>query len=84
MGQLGNRVQHALRASTPRDQKAVQSAPSTLRANPALDITTAITDLAVGEALVSLLDAPGRPCVAERVFVLPPGPQRSDRLWAAN
>ena len=75
LGQLGNRVQHALRAFTPRDQKAVQSAASTMRANPALDITTAITELAVGEALVSLLDAQGRPCVTERVFVLPPGSQ---------
>ena len=73
LGQLGNRVQHALRAFTPRDQKAVQSAASTMRANPKLDIQTAITELAVGEALVSFLDEKGRPSVTERVFVIPPG-----------
>ncbi len=56
LGQLGNRVQHALRAFTPRDQKAVKAAATTMRANPTLDIETAITELAVGEALVSLLD----------------------------
>ena len=75
LGQLGNRVQHALRAFTPRDQKAVKSAASTMRANPGLDIETAITELAVGEALVSFLDAKGRPSVTERVFVHPPGSQ---------
>jgi uncharacterized protein len=75
LGQLGNRVQHALRAFTPRDQKAVKSAAETMRANPGLDIETAITELAVGEALVSLLDEKGRPGVTERVFVLPPGSQ---------
>jgi DNA helicase HerA-like ATPase len=75
LGQLGNRVQHALRAFTPRDQKAVKSAAETMRAKPGLDITTAITELAVGEALVSLLDEKGRPSVTERVFVLPPGSQ---------
>ena len=75
LGQLGNRVQHALRAFTPRDQKAVKSAATTMRANPGLDIATAITELGVGEALVSFLDAKGRPCVTERVFVLPPGSQ---------
>jgi uncharacterized protein len=73
LGQLGNRVQHALRAFTPRDQKAVQSAASTMRANPRLDVQTAITELGVGEALVSFLDEKGRPSVTERVFVLPPG-----------
>jgi hypothetical protein len=73
LGQLGNRVQHALRAFTPRDQKAVRAAADTMRSNPALDIASAITELAVGEALVSLLDAQGRPSVTERVFVLPPG-----------
>jgi DNA helicase HerA-like ATPase len=73
LGQLGNRVQHALRAFTPRDQKAVQSAASTMRANPKLDVQTAITELGVGEALISFLDEKGRPCVTERVFVLPPG-----------
>ena len=75
LGQLGNRVQHALRAFTPRDQKAVKSAASTMRANPGLDIETAITELGVGEALVSLLDEKGRPSVTQRVFVLPPGSQ---------
>jgi hypothetical protein len=68
-------VQHALRAFTPRDQKAVKSAAETMRAKPGLDITTAITELAVGEALISLLDEKGRPGVTERVFVLPPGSQ---------
>ena len=72
LAQLGNRVQHALRAFTPRDQKAVKAAASTMRANPELDVETAITELAVGEALVSLLDDKGRPCVTERVFVIPP------------
>ncbi len=75
LGQLGNRVQHALRAFTPRDQKAVKSAAETMRANPRLDIATAITELGVGEALVSFLDEKGRPCVTERVYVLPPGSQ---------
>jgi uncharacterized protein len=74
LGQLGNRVQHALRAFTPRDQKAVKSAADTMRANPAIgNMATAITELAVGEALVSLLDDKGRPGVTERVYVLPPG-----------
>jgi uncharacterized protein len=73
LGQLGNRVQHALRAFTPRDQKAVQAAASTMRANPKLDVQTAITELGVGEALISFLDDKGRPSVTERVFVLPPG-----------
>jgi hypothetical protein len=75
LAQLGNRVQHALRAFTPRDQKAVKAAASTMRANPGLDIETAITELAVGEALVSFLDEKGRPSVTQRVFVLPPGSQ---------
>jgi hypothetical protein len=76
LAQLGNRVQHALRAFTPRDQKAVKSAADTMRANPGIgDMATAITELAVGEALVSFLDAKGRPSVTERVFVLPPGSQ---------
>ena len=73
LGQLGNRVQHALRAFTPRDQKAVKSAATTLRANPKLDVESAITELGVGEALVSLLDEKGRPAVVERAFVVPPG-----------
>ena len=75
LAQLGNRVQHALRAFTPRDQKAVKAAASTMRANPGLDIETAITELAVGEALVSLLDEKGRPSITQRVFVIPPGSQ---------
>jgi hypothetical protein len=73
LGQLGNRVQHALRAFTPRDQKAVKSAATTLRANPKLDVEKAITELEVGEALVSLLDDKGRPTVVERAYVVPPG-----------
>ena len=73
LGQLGNRVQHALRAFTPRDQKAVKAAATTLRANPKLDVESAITELGVGEALVSLLDAKGRPAIVERAFVVPPG-----------
>jgi DNA helicase HerA-like ATPase len=75
LGQLGNRVQHALRAFTPRDQKAVKSAADTMRAKPGLDIAAAITELGVGEALVSLLDEKGRPSITERVYVLPPGSQ---------
>jgi DNA helicase HerA-like ATPase len=76
LAQLGNRVQHALRAFTPRDQKAVKSAADTMRPNPKLgDMAQAITELAVGEALVSFLDSKGRPSVTERVFVLPPGSQ---------
>ena len=75
LGQLGNRVQHALRAFTPRDQKAVQATAQTMRPKAGLDIEAAITELGVGEALVSLLDAKGRPCETERVFVLPPGSQ---------
>jgi DNA helicase HerA-like ATPase len=73
LGQLGNRVQHALRAFTPRDQKAVRTAATTLRANPALDTEKAITELAVGEALVSFLDEKGRPSVVERAWILAPG-----------
>ena len=75
LGQLGNRVQHALRAFTPRDQKAVQATAQTMRPKAGLDIEAAITELGVGEALVSCLDAKGRPCETERVFVLPPGSQ---------
>jgi DNA helicase HerA-like ATPase len=72
LSQLGNRVQHALRAYTPRDQKAVRTAASTLRANPALDTEKAITELALGEALVSLLDEKGSPSVVQRAWILPP------------
>ena len=75
LAQLGNRVQHALRAFTPRDQKAVKAAADTMRANPGLDVATAITELGVGEALVSLLDEKGRPSLTERVYVLPPASQ---------
>ncbi|MBC7682903.1 MAG: DUF853 family protein [Ferruginibacter sp.] len=75
LAQLGNRVQHALRAFTPRDQKAVKATAQTMRQKPGLDIEAAITELAVGEALVSLLDEKGRPSITERVFVLPPGSQ---------
>ena len=75
LAQLGNRVQHALRAFTPRDQKAVKATATTMRPKPGLDIEAAITELAVGEALVSFLDEKGRPSVTERVFVLLPGSQ---------
>ena len=73
LGQLGNRVQHALRAFTPRDQKAVKTAAQTMRPNPGLDIEAAITELGVGEALVSLLDAKGRPEPTQRAWIMPPG-----------
>lgn len=72
LGQLGNRVQHALRAFTPRDQKAVKAAADTLRPNPSFDAGTAITELGVGEALVSMLDDKGRPLPVERAFIVPP------------
>jgi DNA double-strand break repair helicase HerA and related ATPase len=75
LGQLGNRVQHALRAFTPKDQKAVKAAAETMRPNPKLKIAAAITELGVGEALVSLLDEKGRPGVTERAFIVPPGSQ---------
>ena len=71
-GQLGNRVQHALRAFTPRDQAAVRSAAETFRQNPAIDVATAITQLKVGEALVSLLLPDGSPSVVERTLIKPP------------
>jgi DNA helicase HerA-like ATPase len=75
LGQLSHRVQHALRAFTPRDQKAVKAAAQTMRPQPGLDVEAAITELAVGEALVSFLDAKGRPTPTERAFVVPPGSQ---------
>jgi len=75
LAQLGNRVQHALRAFTPRDQKAVKATAETMRPKPGLDIAAAITELAVGEALVSLLDSKGRPSLTERLYVIPPGSQ---------
>ena len=71
-GQLGNRVQHALRAFTPRDQTAVKSAAETFRANPGVDVATVITELKVGEALVSLLQADGSPTPVERTLIKPP------------
>lgn len=75
LGQLGNRVQHALRAFTPRDQKAVKTAAETMRANPAIDAMQAILELGVGEALISLLDEKGTPHMVERAWVLAPGSQ---------
>jgi DNA helicase HerA-like ATPase len=72
LGQLGNRVQHALRAFSPRDQKVVKAAAQTMRTNPAFDAERAITELAVGEALVSLLDEKGSPTVVERAWIMPP------------
>jgi DNA helicase HerA-like ATPase len=71
-GQLGNRVQHALRAFTPRDQKAIKAAAETFRINPDLDVGKAITELKVGEALVSTLDAEGAPGMVERTLIAPP------------
>ena len=82
LGQLGNRVQHALRAYTPRDQKAVRTAAETMRQNPAIKTEQAITELAVGEALISFLDEKGAPMVVERAWILPPasriGPLTAD------
>jgi DNA double-strand break repair helicase HerA and related ATPase len=75
LGQLGNRVQHALRAFTPRDQKAVNSAAQTFRTNPKLKVETVITELGVGEALVSFLDEKGTPAIVERALILPPRSQ---------
>ena len=75
LGQLGNRVQHALRAFTPRDQKAVKAAAQTFRQNPDLDVEAAITEVGVGEALVSLLDDKGRPSVVDRALICPPQSQ---------
>ena len=75
LGQLGNRVQHALRAFSPRDQKAVKSAAETMRDNPKLDEASVITELGVGEALVSCLDENGTPGIVERAFIVPPQAQ---------
>jgi uncharacterized protein len=72
LGQLGNRVHHALRAFTPKDQKSVKGAAQTLRANPAFDTTSAITELRIGEALISMLDVQGSPMVVERALIYPP------------
>ena len=82
LGQLGNRIQHALRAFTPRDQRAVRAAAETFRANPDLDVTEAITQLGVGEALVSTLRDKGVPSIVERTVIRPPcsriGPATAD------
>ena len=75
LGQLGNRVQHALRAFTPRDQKAVQAAAQTFRQNPKVKIESVLTELAVGEALVSMLDETGTPSMVERAKIVPPRSQ---------
>ncbi len=75
LGQMSNRVQHALRAFTPLDQKAVKAAAQTFRTNPKLDVATAITELGVGEALVSMLDQKGMPGIVQRAFMLPPTSQ---------
>ena len=87
LGQLGNRVQHALRAFTPRDQKAVRAAAQTFRSNPALDVEAAITELGVGEALVSFLDERGAPGIVERALIRPPesriGPASPEERAAA-
>jgi DNA helicase HerA-like ATPase len=75
LGQLGNRVQHALRAFSPKDQKAVKAAAQTFRANPKLDVEATITEMGVGEALVSFLDEKGIPGMVERAMVCPPHSQ---------
>jgi hypothetical protein len=72
LGQLGNRVQHALRAFTPRDQRAVKAAAETFRPNPDVDVAAAITELRVGEGLVSFLDKKGAPGMVERALICPP------------
>jgi uncharacterized protein len=72
LGQLGNKVQHALRAFTPKDQKAVEAMAQTFRPNPAVDVATAVTQLNVGEALLSVLDATGSPTPVERAWIVPP------------
>lgn len=86
LGQLGNRVQHALRAFTPRDEKAVKTAATTMRSNPRINVEKAITELAVGEALVSFLDAKGTPNIVDRVLIMPPasriGPMNADERKA--
>src|SRR4051812_48430160 len=75
LGQLGNRVQHALRAFTPRDQKAVTAAAQTFRQNPKLNVETVLTELGVGEALVSMLDEEGKPNIVDRAKIVPPRSQ---------
>lgn len=75
LGQLGNRVQHALRAFSPKDQKSVKAAAQTFRTNPKLEVEAVITQLGVGEALVSFLDEKGTPSIVERAMVCPPHSQ---------
>jgi DNA helicase HerA-like ATPase len=75
LGQLGNKIQHALRAFTPRDQQAVRTAAETFRPNPALSVEETITQLGVGEALVSFLDDKGIPDMVEKAKILPPQPR---------
>src|SRR6185295_15555058 len=75
LGQLGNRVQHALRAFTPKDQKAVKSAAQTFRSNPRINVEEVITRLAVGEALVSFLEDKGTPAIVDRAWIVPPQSQ---------
>jgi len=86
LGQLGNRIQHALRAFTPRDQKAVKAAATTFRVNPEVDVEKVITELGVGEALVSFLDEKGIPMMVEKAFIMPPcsqiGPVTNDERIA--
>jgi DNA helicase HerA-like ATPase len=86
LGQLGNRVQHALRAFTPRDQKAVNAAADTFRGNPKLNVQKVIMEMGVGEALVSFLDAKGAPGIVQRAFIIPPtgqiGPITADQRQA--
>ncbi len=88
LGQLGNRIQHALRAYTPKEQKAIKQAAETYRTNPTLDITRVVQELEVGEALVSFLDAKGAPCIVNRYFIVPPsthfGPAESLALENAQ
>lgn len=75
LGQMGNRIQHALRAFTPRDQRAVKAAAETFRSNPKLNVESTIIELGVGEALISLLDEKGRPGIVERALICPPSSQ---------
>ena len=88
LGQLGNRVQHALRAFTPRDQAAVRAAATTFRPNPKVNVERSISELGVGEVLVSFLDEEGRPQPVERAFIVPPGsrlgPVTSDERRKVN
>src|SRR5690554_3246732 len=84
LGQLGNRVQHALRAFTPRDQKAVRTAAETMRQNPNLDTEKVITELGIGEALVSTLDAKGMPSIVDQTLIRPPSDRKSTRLNSSH